>query len=82
MVFLDVLRDLAATMEAGALRDALGDIIRSLSHGSRIADAFARSPRVFPPVFIAILAAGEVSGDITRAFEQLTLYVEVARADQ
>ncbi len=76
MPFLDVLTDLAATMEAGALRDAVSDVARSLSHGSRIADAFARHPQIFPPVFVAILASGEVSGDMTRAFEQLTVYVE------
>ena len=76
MVLLDVLSDLAATMEAGALRDALHDIVRSLSHGRGIADAFAQHPRIFPPVFIAILASGEASGNMTRAFEQLAFYVE------
>jgi type IV pilus assembly protein PilC len=76
MAFLDVLNDLAATMEAGALRDALADIARSLRHGSRIADAFAEHPRLFPPVFIAILGSGEASGDIAHAFERLTVYVE------
>jgi type IV pilus assembly protein PilC len=76
MVLLDALADLAAMMESGALRDALYDVTRSLSHGSRIAEAFARHPRVFPKVFIAILAAGEASGDIGLAFEQLAAYVE------
>lgn len=74
--FLDILDDLAAAMPAGALRDAVSDIVRSLSHGSRISDAFARFPSIFPPVFIAILASGEASGDIASAFEQLAAYTE------
>jgi type IV pilus assembly protein PilC len=76
MPLLDALGELAALAEAGILADALADIVRALSHGSRIADAFARHPRIFPPVFVAILSAGEASGDIARAFEQLAVYAE------
>lgn len=76
MVLLDIFNDLASVMEAGILRDALFDIIRSINHGSRITAAFARHPHIFPPVFIAILQAGEASGSITRSFQQLATYVE------
>ena len=35
----------------------------TVAHGRGIADAFAQHARIFPPVFIAILASGEVSGN-------------------
>lgn len=74
--FVDALRDVAATAETGAMRDALADTLRAINHGSRIADAFARHTNLFPPVFTAILAAGEASGDLTGTFAQLTRYAE------
>lgn len=77
--FVEALRDVTEATEPGALRDALMDITRAVNHGSRIADAFARAPRLFPSVFVAILAAGEASGDLTHTFARLARYAE-ARA--
>ena len=72
---MTALGDLAATMETGDLRDALNDAMRSLEQGSRVTEAFARQASVFPPIFVAILASGEASGDLARAFDQVASYV-------
>lgn len=76
MPLLEAITGLADMMEEGVLHDALQDVARALRHGSRIAEAFQRQPKVFPKVFTAILAAGEASGDMTHAFEQLARYTE------
>src|SRR5277367_2965565 len=77
--FPETLRDTAQATESSTLRDALDDIRRTVSHGSTVAGAFARHPRLFPEVFTAILAAGEKSGDLAATFAQLVRYTE-ARA--
>jgi type IV pilus assembly protein PilC len=77
--FPESLQDLTRAAGDGGLRDALADIHRAVHHGSTIAEAFARHPRVFPDIFIAILAAGEASGDLTATFAQLARYAN-ARA--
>jgi len=77
--FPESLQSLAQASTAGALRDGLEDIHRAIHHGSHIAQAFMRHPRLFPEVFTSILAAGEKSGDLTVTFAQLTRYAE-ARA--
>lgn len=79
IAFPEAIHDLARSVQSTALRDALDDIHRAIHHGSTIAVAFARHARLFPPVFTAILAAGEKSGDLTATFAHLTRYAE-ARA--
>lgn len=74
--FTESLRELTNSYEAGFMRDALIDILRDIHHGTRIAAAFGIYDRLFPPVFLAILSAGEVSGDMCKTFEQLTRYAD------
>lgn len=71
MPFIDVLQDLGAVSENEALRETLADIEQRIRHGQRINAAFAEYPKAFPPVFLAILAAGEASGDLTETFSRL-----------
>lgn len=69
--FLGALQDLGPTSENAALRETLSDIERGINHGKRIGAAFAAHPKSFPPVFLAILAAGEASGDMAATFSRL-----------
>jgi type IV pilus assembly protein PilC len=80
--FAEALEDVAPIAAHPALRDALGDILRSVRHGSRIADAFRRHPRLFTPVFASILAAGEAGGDLPATFAQLARYAETRAATE
>jgi type IV pilus assembly protein PilC len=74
--FIESLRDITASYEAGFMRDALTDILRDINHGTHIATAFSSYNRLFPSVFIAILSAGEISGDLSETFTQLTRFAE------
>ncbi len=48
------------------------DIISSVEAGSNLADAFAKHPKVFNELFIALVAAGEVSGTLDKALERIS----------
>lgn len=48
------------------------DIISSVEGGSNLADAFGRHPKVFSELFIALVAAGEVSGTLDKSLERIS----------
>lgn len=66
----------AQQSESRALeRLALG-VRAAVNEGHSLADAIGRFPRVFPPLFIATVAAGEQSGHLEAVLERLADYVE------
>ena len=82
--FLSALHDIAASAPTSPLRPTLDSLARDLGHGSSLAAAFGQHPRLFNPVFRAVLAAGEASGDLTTTFAQLTrqLHAQARFTDQ
>ena len=57
---------------AGALRDVLGDIER----GDSLSAAFARRPRVFAPLIVAMIAAGETGGILDEVLDRIAGFLE------
>lgn len=53
------------------LQSIAQDIIARVEGGSALADAFARHPKEFNELFIALVAAGEVSGTLDSALERV-----------
>lgn len=74
--FTDSLREIIHGEDKGFFRDSLSDILQNIHNGSRIAVAFAAYARLFPPVYISILQAGEISGNLVQTFSSLTRYAE------
>ncbi len=62
---------LVATTHNAALRDALGDVVASLESGRDLASSLSRHPRIFPPLFVSIVAVGEATGTLESAFQRL-----------
>ena len=78
--FPDALRESETTSDHRILRDSLAQISRSIENGNGIAASFAAYPAFFSSIFIAILQAGENSGDMGIVFDFLARYAET-RAD-
>ena len=76
IVFPDALHNITDSTEHKSFRDALLQISRAIANGNGIAASFALYPRLFPPVFIAIIKAGENSGDMTVIFDFLARYTD------
>lgn len=49
----------------------INDIITTVEGGSTLSAAFSRHPEVFNEVYIALIAAGEVSGTLDQAMERI-----------
>lgn len=53
------------------LKSIAQDIITSIEGGKSLADSFAKHPKTFGDVVIALVAAGEVSGTLDKALERI-----------
>jgi type IV pilus assembly protein PilC len=65
------LRTLGEQTQSKRLVAVINEIIASVEGGSSLAESFSKHPRVFNDVYIALIAAGEVSGTLDEALERI-----------
>ena len=70
------LQTLAAQSENTRQRQLLEALHQRVLNGSSLAEAVADYPGIFPPLYRAMIAAGEASGKLDRVLEQLASYSE------
>jgi len=73
---VESLTDVRDSMEQRRLRDIVSDILRDVTEGKTLSEAFQAHPETFGPVFHALLAAGEASGELTEAFDQIVRHLK------
>lgn len=72
----EALRTLTRQSEAESARVVIGDVHAGLLEGRRLADAMARQPESFPPLYRAMVAAGETTGSLTTILARLADLLE------
>lgn len=72
----EALRTLSRQSEAESARNIIGDVHAGLLEGRRLADAMARQPGSFPPLYRAMVAAGETTGSLTTILARLADLLE------
>jgi len=73
---LDALSDVRDSTENDALRDIMSEIQRDVSDGSALSEAMNKHPKVFKPLYISLIEAGEETGDLTSSYLQLVKYLK------
>ncbi len=63
---------IAPRLKSPAFRGAVADISSRVMAGERLSDSFAAHPNIFPNDVIALIHAGEESGQIHEVFKQIT----------
>jgi general secretion pathway protein F len=76
----DALELLASDSDVGRLRPVVGKLRAALLSGESLADAVGAHPRLFPPMYVALVRVGEVSGTLDQVLELLG--AERARSEQ
>lgn len=61
----------AELTEHAALRGAVQAVRQDVRGGRTLSDAFAAHPRIFPPLYVAMVAAGEAGGTLGPTFARL-----------
>ena len=74
-----VLSMLSQQTENKKLRDAVRAMQGDVEKGMSLAAAMRRHPRIFSPMLVNMIAAGEESGNLERSFEQMEIYFDKAR---
>ncbi|MCD6264977.1 MAG: type II secretion system F family protein, partial [Deltaproteobacteria bacterium] len=64
--------------ENKTFRNMLKQITKDVEGGSTLADALGKHPRVFDPLFVNLVAAGEVGGILDTILQRLAAYIEKA----
>lgn len=65
------LRNLVDQTQNPRLRSVIQEVIASVEGGRSLHDAFAKHPQVFDKLFLALVAAGEVSGTLDEALQRI-----------
>ena len=58
------------------LRQAIGDVARSIEAGASFSEALAKHPAIFSPLFINMVRAGEVSGKLDEILRRLAVFAK------
>jgi general secretion pathway protein F len=72
----EALRTIGTQAERPVVRRVVGDVHAGLVEGFRLADAMARQGKAFPPLYRAMVAAGERSGALPAILERLADLLE------
>lgn len=70
---LSVLNGLTVKEE---LKKAVSQILRAVQQGKSLAEALAEYPKIFPPLYINMVKAGEVGGFLETALQRLAEYMD------
>lgn len=73
---LEALGDIRDSSENDQMRDILSEIHRDLRDGVSLSEAMAKHPKVFKPLYLSLIKAGEDTGDLTSSYLQLEKYLK------
>ena len=70
------LRTITRQTEQPHVRDIVSRVHAGIVEGRRLAEAMAREPKSFPPLYVAMVSAGESSGALPTILERLAALLE------
>lgn len=74
---LTTLDDVPRRLRSARLKVIIGEIRYAVAEeGTSLSEAMARHPKAFPPVYISTIQAGEASGQLAFALQQLVEYLD------
>lgn len=76
VTLVDTLKMLCEQTENDKLREALEGVKTNVEKGETLADSLKEYPKIFPELFINMVAAGEASGSLDVALERMSEHFE------
>jgi type IV pilus assembly protein PilC len=67
---------LSAQTESAAMRDVITQIGKDVEAGQSLSDALSKHPKVFPPIFVNMVRAGETGGVLDEVLARLADHLE------
>jgi type IV pilus assembly protein PilC len=73
---VDSIRILSQQSESKELRRVLSEAASDIQRGSQLSEACAKHPKVFEPLFLSMLRAGEASGNMEVILDRMATFYE------
>ena len=70
------LRTVAEQTNSKPMKVVIEDILASVEGGKSLADSFSKHPKVFDKVYLALVAAGEMSGTLDESLKRIAMQQE------
>ncbi len=67
---------LSAQTESAGLRDVIGQIGKDVESGQSLSDSLGKHPKVFPPIFVNMVRAGETGGVLDEVLNRVADHFE------
>lgn len=78
VTIVDTVRILSQQVESKALAKTLAEIEDELRKGNTLSDSLAKHPKIFEPLTINLIRAGEMSGNIDESLDRLATHYDKA----
>lgn len=69
---IEALRILSEEIENKKLKKVIGEIKDGVEEGLQLSEVLARYPKIFPAIYVSMVAAGETAGKMETALEQIS----------
>lgn len=73
---IDALRILSEEIENKKLKKITAEIKAEVEKGKQFSEVLACYPKIFPPIYVSMIAAGETAGKMETALEQVTIQMK------
>lgn len=70
---LSILKD---QVEKASFKDVIGGVLRDVKEGNSLAAALSKHPRAFPEIYISMVEAAEISGNLSDILQRVSIYLE------
>lgn len=77
---LESLQSIAEGLANKSFKNAINDIIRQVSTGRKLSEAFSLYPKIFSKLYVNLLKAGEEAGVLDEVLDRLAFYIEKSNA--
>jgi type IV pilus assembly protein PilC len=73
---LDSLADIRDSTDNAGLRDAVSEIYRDVTEGSKVSEALAKHPKIFGNLYVSLISSAEETGKMGETYEQIIKYLK------
>ena len=73
---IDALRILNEEIENKKLKRVIGEIKEGVESGAQLSEVLIKYPKIFPSIYVSMIAAGETAGKMETALEQVSIQMK------
>lgn len=73
---IDSLKVLSEEVENKKLKRVIGEITKGVEAGRQLSEVLESFPKIFPPIYVSMIAAGEKAGKMEEALDQVSIQMK------